>query len=98
MTPQMTQLTPMPDDWECSICLDGKDAREIVAHDCKKHWFHKECLDEAMRRSFKCPICRYSKRPEVKGIIIIPMHRDEMWHDVNFWIDNLYNSIVVINV
>jgi len=71
-------------DWECSICLDGKDARVVVVHDCKKHWFHKECLDEAMRHSFKCPICRYG--PDSPAILIIPMHRNQVWYDMSFWI------------
>src|SRR3977135_2541517 len=91
---QMNQLTPTP-DWECGICLDGKDTREIVVHDCNKHWFHKECLDEARRHSHKCPICRFTIKSDIVGILFIPMYRDDRWHDLHAWLDNFYDSLVV---
>src|SRR5438552_13693935 len=46
-------------DWECKICLEGIDDRQIVVHPCgNNHTFHFDCIGEWMRQSKNCPYCR----------------------------------------
>src|SRR5438552_17617210 len=46
-------------DWECKICLDGIDDRQIVLHPCgNNHTFHFGCIGEWMKQSKQCPYCR----------------------------------------
>jgi len=74
----------MEDDWLCSICLIGKDERVVVAHECKKHWFHKECLEAAATRSSKCPMCRFtSAKPRILVKIFCPIHLQYEWYDMS---------------
>src|SRR5271155_3110963 len=71
------------DDWECSICLTGKDERVVVLHDCGKHKFHANCLDEAKKYNSKCPICRYSKdKTKMLVRFFCPIHLRYEWYDM----------------
>ena len=67
MAPQPIEPTPialpiannLEPDWECRICLDGQDDRNIVMHPCgNNHSFHEVCIVEWMRLNNQCPYCR----------------------------------------
>ena len=52
----------VPTDWECSVCLDGEiEGLELRGHSSEigeDHVYHKECLNEALKRKSDCPLCR----------------------------------------
>jgi hypothetical protein len=51
------EYTPDQLGTECSICLQVCE-KNIVETKCS-HLFHKECIDEWIKRSYSCPLCRY---------------------------------------
>ncbi|PRQ55728.1 putative chromatin regulator PHD family [Rosa chinensis] len=55
---------PKPNDGVCSICLSEYQAKDPVRciPDCH-HCFHVECVDEWLRMSATCPVCRNSPAP-----------------------------------
>ncbi|CBI35066.3 unnamed protein product, partial [Vitis vinifera] len=52
---------PRPNDGPCSICLSEYRPNETVRSipECN-HCFHADCIDEWLRMSATCPICRSS--------------------------------------
>lgn len=49
-------------DSQCPICLDTiGDATTAKILSCGHHG-HRECIDQAMRRSVQCPLCRKNQR------------------------------------
>ncbi|XP_043721985.1 putative RING-H2 finger protein ATL69 [Telopea speciosissima] len=57
---------PRPNNDICSICLSEYLPKETIRYlpDCK-HCFHADCIDEWLRMSATCPICRNSPVPSV---------------------------------
>ncbi|EOA22879.1 hypothetical protein CARUB_v10003611mg [Capsella rubella] len=55
---------PRPNSGPCSICLCDYEAREPVRciPECN-HCFHTDCVDEWLRTSATCPLCRNSPAP-----------------------------------
>ncbi|KAA8537355.1 hypothetical protein F0562_026958 [Nyssa sinensis] len=55
---------PKPNDGPCTICLGEYRAKDTVRciPECN-HCFHVECIDEWLRMSATCPICRSSPVP-----------------------------------
>lgn len=48
----------IPFDQECSICLENINANTPIYNlDCK-HYFHKNCLQLAIKENLLCPLCR----------------------------------------
>ncbi|XP_010534324.1 PREDICTED: putative RING-H2 finger protein ATL69 [Tarenaya hassleriana] len=55
---------PRPNNGPCSICLCDYEARDSVRciPECN-HCFHVDCVDEWLRVSATCPLCRNSPAP-----------------------------------
>ncbi|KAL5078291.1 hypothetical protein RYX36_017275 [Vicia faba] len=55
---------PKPNEGLCSICLNDYLPKEMIrcVPDCQ-HCFHAECVDEWLRMSATCPLCRNSPAP-----------------------------------
>ncbi|XP_004308667.1 PREDICTED: putative RING-H2 finger protein ATL69 [Fragaria vesca subsp. vesca] len=55
---------PKPNDGVCSICLSEYQAKDPVRciPECH-HCFHVDCVDEWLRMSATCPVCRNSPAP-----------------------------------
>ncbi|XP_058749541.1 putative RING-H2 finger protein ATL69 [Vicia villosa] len=55
---------PKPNEGPCSICLNDYLPKEMIrcVPDCQ-HCFHAECVDEWLRMSATCPLCRNSPAP-----------------------------------
>lgn len=55
---------PRPNNGPCSICLCDYEARDPVRciPECN-HCFHADCVDEWLRTSATCPLCRNSPAP-----------------------------------
>ncbi|CAN8298519.1 unnamed protein product [Cochlearia groenlandica] len=55
---------PRPNNGPCSICLCDYEAREPVRciPECN-HCFHAYCVDEWLKASATCPLCRNSPAP-----------------------------------
>ena len=48
----------IPFDQECPICLEDIKANTPIYNlDCK-HYFHKDCLQSAIKENLLCPLCR----------------------------------------
>ena len=45
------------DDCCCSICLDEISQDSVRTFECN-HYFHLSCLNEWVRKSATCPVCR----------------------------------------
>ena len=43
---------------DCSICLEGCQAGEILRRLACKHCFHQSCIDRWLRTKAVCPICQ----------------------------------------
>ena len=54
-----TQAQAIPNDWECIICLVGKQ-NDVIQSPCDHHLFHRECLNKWFEQTSSCPICRRS--------------------------------------
>lgn len=53
------QVRALPENSKCcAICLDDFKARDFQRTLPCKHHFHRDCIDECLRRSSACPICR----------------------------------------
>ena len=46
-------------DEECSICYEAIKSEDSVKLKCK-HVFHKECMEQWVKKSGTCPLCRYN--------------------------------------
>ena len=59
---------PGPNSGPCSICLAEYKAKETIRcmPDCN-HCFHVTCIDQWLRMSPTCPICRSSPAPSAAG-------------------------------
>ncbi|KAJ8423623.1 hypothetical protein Cgig2_001690 [Carnegiea gigantea] len=59
---------PRPNSSPCSICLADYEAKETIRcmPDCN-HCFHVTCIDQWLRISPTCPICRSSPAPSAVG-------------------------------
>ncbi|KAA0064792.1 putative RING-H2 finger protein ATL69 [Cucumis melo var. makuwa] len=55
---------PPPNNGPCSICLSDYKPHDSVRciPDCR-HCFHSDCVDEWLRMSATCPLCRNSPAP-----------------------------------
>ncbi|XP_017985124.1 PREDICTED: putative RING-H2 finger protein ATL69 [Theobroma cacao] len=55
---------PRPNNGPCSICLSEYQPKDTVRciPDCR-HCFHVDCIDEWLRMSATCPLCRNSPAP-----------------------------------
>lgn len=55
---------PRPNNGPCSICLCDYKAKDLVRciPDCH-HCFHADCVDEWLKMSATCPLCRNSPVP-----------------------------------
>ncbi|KAK1278169.1 putative RING-H2 finger protein ATL69 [Acorus gramineus] len=55
---------PRPDDTSCPICLSEYKPEEVLkcVSECN-HCFHEGCVDEWLRMSATCPVCRSSPAP-----------------------------------
>ncbi|XP_057976303.1 putative RING-H2 finger protein ATL69 isoform X2 [Malania oleifera] len=55
---------PRPNNGPCSICLSEYKAKDMVrcVPECN-HCFHSDCIDEWLRMSATCPLCRNSPSP-----------------------------------
>ncbi|XP_004499794.1 putative RING-H2 finger protein ATL69 [Cicer arietinum] len=55
---------PKPNEGPCAICLSDYLPKETIrcVPDCQ-HCFHVECVDEWLRMSATCPLCRNSPAP-----------------------------------
>ncbi|KAG6630421.1 hypothetical protein I3843_13G014800 [Carya illinoinensis] len=55
---------PNPNHGPCSICLSDYLPRDTIRSipDCH-HYFHANCIDEWLRMSATCPLCRTSPAP-----------------------------------
>ncbi|XP_022764688.1 putative RING-H2 finger protein ATL69 [Durio zibethinus] len=55
---------PRPNNGTCSICLSDYQPKDSVRciPDCH-HCFHVDCIDEWLRTSATCPLCRNSPAP-----------------------------------
>ncbi|BBG96645.1 RING/U-box superfamily protein [Prunus dulcis] len=64
--PVVVPAPPQRNYTVCSICLSEYKPRDQVRciPDCH-HCFHAECVDEWLRMSATCPICRNSPAPSV---------------------------------
>ncbi|PQQ16769.1 hypothetical protein Pyn_28152 [Prunus yedoensis var. nudiflora] len=54
---------PKPNDNTCPICLGTYKSKETLRTipECN-HYFHANCIDEWLRRSATCPLCRNPSR------------------------------------
>lgn len=53
------QIRGLPENSKCcAICLDDFKVRDFQRTLPCKHHFHRDCIDECLRRSSACPICR----------------------------------------
>lgn len=43
--------------YECSICLETIAKKDVNITTCG-HFFHKDCLETALRVKYECPVCR----------------------------------------
>ncbi|KAK9912556.1 hypothetical protein M0R45_036418 [Rubus argutus] len=64
---------PKPNDGVCSICLSEYQAKDPVRciPDCH-HCFHVACVDEWLRMSATCPVCRNSPAPSPLSDLVPP--------------------------
>ena len=55
---------PKPNNGPCSICLSDYQPKDTIRciPDCH-HCFHANCIDEWLRMSATCPLCRNSPAP-----------------------------------
>ncbi|KAI8546034.1 hypothetical protein RHMOL_Rhmol07G0084500 [Rhododendron molle] len=55
---------PRPDDGPCCICLSEYREKDTIrwVPECN-HCFHVDCIDEWLRMSATCPVCRTSPSP-----------------------------------
>lgn len=55
---------PKPNNGPCSICLSDYRPKDTIRciPDCH-HCFHSDCIDEWLRMSATCPLCRNSPAP-----------------------------------
>ena len=50
---------------DCSICLDKLNTKTIKMLPCN-HLFHKKCINEWLKNSIQCPLCKYFLENEFK--------------------------------
>ncbi|GMI86719.1 hypothetical protein HRI_002341300 [Hibiscus trionum] len=44
---------------DCTLCLEGFEVRPNVAQMPCSHMFHSECIEEWLKQSHYCPVCRF---------------------------------------
>ena len=65
----------------CSICLSDINEQndEISQLDCS-HKYHKECLDNWLKISDKCPFCRTTTTINNENVSLVPLRNDIFVH------------------
>ena len=54
------------DEKNCVICFNEfKNNEYVKIFSCGKHIFHEKCIEEWIKKDFRCPLCKYSIKKDV---------------------------------
>ena len=54
------------DEKNCVICFNEfKNNEYVKIFNCGKHIFHEKCIEEWIKKDFRCPLCKYSIKKDV---------------------------------